>query len=206
MKTTKIIILVLSASILSTSLWSCAKKEESDADSEPNSQSSTDNSQIVKPLETTSQASTPDIPAKAEEKMEKDHEEGLQRQIAEVRKAFASLQEACKGNDIDGYLDFWDYETKMVIEKQVRDLGLNERRENRRESLTKSPGKLHEIANAKIESITVDTSQAEKIEDFWGVEVEGTLLLVRTDGRAFLFHETAAGWKLFTVAPADYFR
>ena len=142
----------------------------------------------------------------AEEKMEKDDEEGLQRQIDEVRKAFTSLQEVCKANDIDGYLDSWDYETKMEVEKGVRDLDLNERRENRRKSLTKSPGKLQEIANAKIESIAMDTSQAQKIENFWGVEIKGPMMLVRTDGRAYLFHETAAGWKLFTVAPADYFR
>ncbi|MHC4167443.1 MAG: hypothetical protein ACYSWQ_10835 [Planctomycetota bacterium] len=204
MKTTRIIILVLSASILSTSLWSCAKKEQPDTDSEPNSQSSTDDSQIVKPVETTSQASTPDIPAKADKEVGKDSDEELQRQIGEVRKAFISLQDICKANDIDGYTAFWDDETKMVVDG--RDLDVAERRENRRKSLTKSPGRLHEIANAKIESITVDTSQAKKIEDFWGVKVEGTLMLVRTDGRAYLFHETAAGWKLFTVAPADYFR
>ena len=68
------------------------------------------------------------------------------------------------------------------------------------------PGYDQEIANLKIESITVDTSQAEKIENMFGVEIKGTTMLVRTNGRALLFHETAKGWKLFTIAPPEYFR
>jgi len=116
------------------------------------------------------------------------------------------LQDACKANDIDGYLDFWDDETKMAVEKMVRDLDIDERRERRRKSLKEKPGILQEIANLKIESITVDTSQAEKIENMFGVEIKGTTMLVRTNGRALLFHETAKGWKLFTIAPPEYFR
>jgi len=209
MKISRIIIYVLAVSVLFTSLWGCAKKEdrpkeEYDTNSESNSQSSTDDSQIIKSWDTTSQASTPDIPAKAEEEVGKDNDERLQKQVDEVRRAFVSLQEACKANDIDGYLDFWDDETKKEVDG--RDLDLNERRERRRESLTKRPGTLQEIANAKIESITVDTSQAEKIENFFGAEIEGTMMLVRTNGPAFLFHETAKGWKLFTRASSEYFR
>jgi len=130
--------------------------------------------------------------------------EGLQKQVDEVRKTFTSLQGVCKANDIEGYLDSWDYETKMAIDG--RDLSLDERRERTRKYLTRRPGTLQEIANAKIESITVDTSQAEKMEILFGVEIKGTMMLVRTNGRAFLFHETAKGWKLFTIAPPEYFR
>jgi len=88
MKISKIIIHVLAVSVLFTSLWGCAKKEdrskeESDTNSESKSQSSTDDSQIIK-SETASQASTPDIPAKAEKEVGKDDEEGLQKQVDEV--------------------------------------------------------------------------------------------------------------------------
>jgi len=209
MKISRIIIYVLAVSVLFTSLWGCAKKEDRskeqyDTNSESDSQSSTDDSQIVKSGDTTSQASTPDIPAKAEKEVGEDNDGRLQKQVDEVRSAFISLQEACKANDIDVYLDFWDDETKKEVDG--RDLSLDERRENRRKSLTKKPGLLQEIANAKIESVTVDTSQAEKIEDFWGVKIKGAMLLVRTDVRAFLFHETDKGWKLFTMAPSGYFR
>jgi len=209
MKISEVIIYVLAVSVLFTSLWGCAKKEdmskeESETNSESKSQSSTDDNQIIKSGETTSQASTPDTPAKAEKEVGKDDDDRLQKQVDEVRRAFISLQEACKANDIDGYLDFWDYETKKAVDG--RDLDLDERRENRRKSLTKRPGTLQEIANLKIESITVDTSQAEKIENMFGVEIKGTTMLVRTNGRALLFHETAKGWKLFTIAPPEYFR
>jgi len=211
MKISKIIIYVLAVSVLFTSLWGCAKKEdrsreESDTNSEPNSQSSTDDTQIVKLVETTSQAPTPDIPAKAEKEVGKDNEEKLQKQVDEVRKTFISLQEVCKTNDIDGYLDFWDYETKMAVEKQLRDLDLDERRELKRKSLTKRPGILQEIANAKIESITVNIKEAEKVEAMFGVEIKGTMMLVRTNGRALLFHETAKGWKWWNIAPPEYYR
>ena len=190
MKISKIIIYVLAVSVLFSSMWGCAKKEdrseeETDSSLESKSPSSTDVSPIIKPV---------------------GGAQGLQKQVDEVRRAFISLQEVCKANDTDGYLDSWDYETKMAIEKQVRDLDLDERRELTRKSLTRRPGTLQEIANAKIESVTVDTSQAEKIEEFFGVEIKGTTMLVRTNGRAFLFHETAKGWKLFTIAPSEYFR
>jgi FtsZ-interacting cell division protein ZipA len=209
MKISKIIIYILAVSILFTSLWGCAKKEdrskeESDTNSESKIQPSTDGSQIIKSEETMSQASVPDIPAKAEKEVGKDNHETLQKKVDEVRRAFISLQEVCKANDIDGYLDFWDDETKKEVDG--RDIDLLERRERRRESLTKRPGALQEIANAKVESITADTSQAEKIEMMFGVGIKGTMMLVRTNGRAFLFHETDKGWKLFTVGPPEYFR
>ena len=135
MKISKIIIYVLAVSVLFISLWSCAKKEdrskeESDTNSQSNNQSSIDDSQIIKSGETASQAYTPDIPVKAEKEVRKDHEEVLQKQVDEVRKTFISLQKVCKANDIDGYLDFWDDETKKVVDG--RDLDLHERRERRR--------------------------------------------------------------------------
>ena len=86
------------------------------------------------------------------------------------------------------------------------DLDVDTRRERRCESLKKKPGILEEIANLKIESITVDTNQTERIEMSAGVEIKGTMILVRTNGRALLFHETAKGWKLFTIGPPGYFR
>ena len=178
MRICKIIIYVSAVSVLFTSLSGCAKKEdrskeEADANAESNSQSLADD------------------------------EEGLQRQVDEVRRAFLSLQQVCEANDVDGYLAFWDDETKIAVDG--RDLDVDERRERRRQSLTKKPGMLEEIANAKIASITVDTSQAEKIRITFGVEIEGAMMLVRTDGDAFLFHETADGWKLFTRASPGYF-
>ena len=86
MKISKIIIYVLAVSVLFTSLWGCTKKEdrskdESDTTSESNSQSSTDDSQIISSGETTSQAPALDIPAKAEKEMEKTNEERLQKQL-----------------------------------------------------------------------------------------------------------------------------
>lgn len=187
MKVRKIIIYVVAVTVLFSSMWGCAKKEdrseeEAEPNTESNSPSSTDVSPAIKPV--------PDA-------------EGLQRQVDEVRKTFMSLQEVCRANDIEGYLDSWDYETKMA---DGRDLSLDERRERTRKSLTRRPGTLREIANARIKSITVDTSQAEKIETLLGVEIKGTMMLVRTTGLAYLFHETDKGWKLYNMAPSEYFR
>jgi len=36
-------------------------------------------------------------------------------------------------------------------------------------------------------------------------DVEGTTIVVFTDGPALLFHGTADGWKLFTKSTGDYF-
>ena len=187
MKVRKIIIYVVAVSVLFGSMCGCAKKEdrpgeETEPNTESKSPSSTDVSPIVKPV--------PDA-------------EVLQRQVDEVRKTFMSLQEVCRANDIEGYLDSWDYETKM---SDGRDLSLDERRERTRKSLTRRPGTLRDIANVRIKSITVDTSQAKKMETLLGVEIKGTMMLVRTTGLAYLFHETDKGWKLFTMAPSEYFR
>jgi hypothetical protein len=209
MKIGKIIIYVLAGSVLSASLLGCARKEdkpkeESEAKAESNGQSLTDDGQVIKSEKAMSEAHTEETPAKDEKEMGQDDEGKLQKQVEEVRKTFLSLQEVCKANDIDGYVDFWDDETKKMVDG--RDLGIEERRERRRESLTKKPGMLQEIANAKIESITVDTSQAEKIANLFGAEIKGTMMLVRTGSRDYLFHETDEGWKLFTIASPGYFR
>ncbi len=208
MRISTIIIYVLAVLLLSASLSGCARKEdrsgeESDAGAASDSPSSTADRQVVQPGETTPQTPTPELPGGPGEEVAAGDEEELQRQIDEVHRAFLSLQEVCKANDVDGYLAFWDDETKKAIDG--RDLDLDERRERRRESLAKRPGALEEIANATIESIAVDTSQAEKLATF-GVQIEGTMMLVRTNGPALLFHETAQGWKLFTRAPGEYFR
>ena len=200
MKISKIIIYVVAVSILFTSLGGCTKKEdaaseESDTISESNGQSLTDDSQISESGKTTSQVDIPDDEARLEE------------QVDEVREVFMSLQEVCKADDIEGYLDFWDDETKMAVDNHVREtsLGLDERRENRRKLLAKKPGTLQEIANLKIESITVNTREVEKIETVFGVEIEGTMMLVETNGKSLLFHETAKGWKLFSINMPKYF-
>jgi hypothetical protein len=208
MRICTIIISVLAVSVLFVALLGCAKKEnrsreESGTDLEPDSQSAANDSQIIKSREITSQASTADIPARPEDEVAEEGEGGLARHVDEVRRTFLSLQQVCEANDVDGYLAFWDDETKMAVDG--RDLDVDERRERRRQSLTKKPGMLEKIANAKMESIAVDTSQAEKIERTFGVEVKGTMMLVRTSGDAFLFHETADGWKLFTIASPGYF-
>ena len=175
-----------------------------EAITESNGQSLTDDGQAIKSEEVTSEAAKQEIATKDEKEMGQDGEETLEEQVEEVRKTFLALQEVCKANDIEGYLEFWDDETKMEVDG--RDLDIDQRRERRRESLAKRPGMLQEIANLTIESIGVDTSQAEKVEEFFGTEIKGIMMLVRTDGRAFLFHETVKGWKLFTIAPAEYFR
>jgi len=211
MRIGKIIMYFLAVSVLSASLWGCARKEdrsreESGTNAASDGQPSTADRQVVQPAETMPQAPTPKLSAEPEEKVAAAavDEEELQKQIDEVRRTFLSLQEVCRANDVDGYLDSWDDETKKAIDG--RDLSLEERRERRRKSLMERPGALEEIANAKTESISVDTSQAEKIATVLGAEIEGTMMLVRTDGPALLFHETAQGWKLFTRAPREYFR
>jgi hypothetical protein len=196
MKVREIIIFAFALSVFFGSLWGCGGKEErgeeeTEAGRESESQPSKDISEINEPGETTKEA-------------EKEDAERLQKQVEEVRSTFMSLQKVCEANDIEGYLDFWDYETKKEIDG--RELSVEERRELKRKSLTRGPGTLQDIANAKIEYITVDTSQAEKIMAMSGTEIEGTMMLVRTTGLAYLFHETDKGWKLFTVAPSEYFR
>ena len=209
MKVSKIIIYFLAVSVLSTSLLGCARKEdrpkeESEAKAESNSESPMDDGQFIKPEEATSEATTQEIPVKDEKVMGKHGDEQLQKQVEEVRRAFVSLQEVCEANDVDGYLDLWDDETKMAVDG--RDLDVDARRERRRKSLAKKPGMLQEIANLTIESIAVDTSQAEKVKEFFGTEIKGIMMLVRTSSRDFLFHETVKGWKLFTIAGPGYFR
>lgn len=128
MRICTIIISVLAVSVLFVALLGCAKKEnrsreESSTNSEPDAQSA---AEINKSKEITSQASTADIPARPEDAVAEDDEEGLGRQVDEVRMVFLSLQQVCKANDIDGYLAVWDDETKMVVDG--RDLDVDERR------------------------------------------------------------------------------
>ena len=105
---------------------SCAKKKEdttqkqSDTNSESSSQSSTGANQSVETEVASTQTSTTDIPNETENAGDR-----LQKQQDEVRQAFISLQKVCKMNDIEGYLDLWDFETKMA---DGRDISLDERR------------------------------------------------------------------------------
>jgi len=123
-----------------------------------------------------------------------DYQKRLQRQAEEVRTTFLSLQQACKANDIDGYLDFWDDESKKAIDPRSRNL--DQIRQRRRESLKKRPGTLEQIASAKVKSITPDYWEAELIKKLFGVEIKGSMMLVRTTSEDLLFHETTNGWKL----------
>lgn len=124
--------------------------------------------------------------------------------IEQIQAAFLSLQQVCKTNDVDGNVAFWDYETKKEIDG--RDLTVARRQQQRRQRLVEKPEDLEEIANAAIESIEVNTSQAEKLEQFSGRKVEGAMIVVFTSGPALLFHETSDGWKLFTKSTGNYFR
>ena len=183
--TTRTMVCVVAAAAIWISLSGCAKKEDPSAQ-EP------------------AAGSGPDSQAPAGKPAAKVEKEGLEKQIDEVRAAFLSLQQICGAKNIDGYVNFWDDETKVGVDG--RSLTLDQRREGRRKSLIEKPGVLEEIAQAKIESIAADTSQAQKIESLWGVKIQGTMMLVRTDGADYLFHETALGWKLFTKASRGYFR
>jgi len=184
-RTTRTIVYVVAVAAVCISLSGCGKKEDRSA-SEP------------------ATGSEPNRQAPAEKPAAQVEDQSLSRQIDEVRAAFLALQQVCRAKDVGGYVNFWDDETKVGVDG--RSLTLDERREGRRKSLIEKPGVLEEIAQAKIESIAVDTSQAEKMESLWGVKIKGTMMLVRTDGADFLFHETPQEWKLFTKASRGYFR
>jgi hypothetical protein len=201
MRVHRVIVHIVIVSAVSALLWGCAKQDdatpdEPGVDSVQSTSSAANGGQVTRPGRTAPE-STPPAGAAADTS-------GLQKQIDEVRAAFVSLQQVCKAGDIDGYVAFWDDETKKEIDG--RDMDVAQRRQQRRESLLKRPETLPGIANAKIESIAVDTTQAERTEKVLGVEVEGTMMVVFTDGPALLFHETADGWKLFTLSTPEYFR
>ena len=201
MRVRRAIIHILIVSTVAALLWGCDKQDdtapdESGVDSAQSTPAPADGGQVTMPEESASEA-TPPTEAGAEMS-------GLQKQTDEVRAAFLSLQQICQAGDIDGYVAFWDDEAKIKIDG--RDMDVAQRRQRRRESLLKRPETLPQIASAKIESIAVNTSQAEGIEKTLGVKVEGTMMVVFTDGPALLFHETTDGWKLFTKSTAEYFR
>ena len=183
---------------LSFVLWGCGKPEDQTGEeAEPNSvqsEAATTNSGQPAATPTASEA----VSAVAR------HPGGSEDPIEQVRATFLSLQQICKANDLDGYVAFWDDETKKEIDG--RELTVAQRQEQRRQRLLEKPGDLQEIANATIQSIEVNTSQAEKLEQLFGREVEGAMIVVFTDGPALLFHETADGWKLFTKSTGSYFR
>lgn len=195
MRIRTVVAYVVGASVVFASLCGCGKKEDR-ATEEPAPVAASD--QIASEA-----SSAPNDTGDATE-MASPNENALQKQIEEVRAAFLSLRKICEANDVDGYVAFWDDETKREIDG--RNLTIDQRRQRRRQRLLEKPGELDEIANATIESVEVNTSQAEKLEELFGRKVEGTMMVVYTDGPALLFHETADGWKLFTKAPADYFR
>jgi hypothetical protein len=199
MRVTRVIASIFVASLLLAPLCGCAKKTDT---SQPAPVAKPESGSPPATANKVPQSPAPATPAKAEKETAVDDKAGSQKQVEEVRSAFVALQQVCRANDIDGYLAFWDDQTKKLIDGEDP----NDRREHRRVSLTKNPGILQEIAGAEIESITANTSQAESIKSLLGVEIKGAMLLVRTKGRAFLFHETVQGWRLFTIAPSQYFR
>ncbi len=201
MQIQRIIVQIIAVSAIAALPWGCAKQddtvpEESGADVPQSTVAPADDGQAGMPDQTALETTAP-----GEGEV---HSSDVKKQADEVRAAFLALQQICRAGDIDGYVAFWDDETKKQIDG--RDLDVAQRRQRRRASLQNRPETLPEIANAKIESIAVDTTQAEKTEKLLGVTVEGTMMVVFTDGPALLFHETDAGWKLFTKAPSDYFR
>lgn len=195
MKNDRIVCSVLAIALVLALFSGCAKKEDgpqeqSDTNSESSSRSSTVAHQGNEHEAATPKTSTADAPGETG-----NAEDRLQKQQDEVRQAFVSLQQACKAKDIDTCIAFWDDETKMAIEP--RDLDVNERRARRRNNW--KPERYQKIADAKIESITIDTSKAESIKHFFGVDLEGTMMLVHTDGPDLFFHETDKGWKLYST-------
>ncbi|NLZ05418.1 MAG: hypothetical protein GXY19_09625 [Phycisphaerae bacterium] len=201
MRTTGVIACVGIALAMPFLLWGCGKPDDQTTE-----ETGTDSVQS-KPLAENSEQQTATSPVSdaASTTAQTGGDIGqLDKQIKEVRAAFLSLQQICKANNIDGYAAFWDDKTKEQIDG--RDLTVAQRQERRRQRLLEKPGDLQEIAKATIESIEVNTSQAEKLESFHGQKVEGTMIVVFTDGPALLFHETADGWKLFTLSTGDYFR
>lgn len=200
MRTTGVIACVGIALAIPFLLWGCGKPDDQTTE-----ETGTDSVQS-EPLAPDSEQQTGTAPASgaASATAQTGGDTGkLDKQVEEVRAAFLSLQQICEANDIDGYVAFWDDETKK--ETDGRDLTVAQRQQRRRERTVEKPGALEEIANATIESIEVNTSQAEGMEHF-GQKVEGTMMVVFTDGPALMFHETADGWKLFTLSTSDYFR
>jgi len=193
--------LVLVASFILAMLVVSGCKRENP---EPSSSSALESAAPETPAEAEEQVTEPDDAEPEGEQVTETDDERLLRQENEVRKVFAALQQACKASDIEACLDFWDYQTQQAIDG--RDLDLDQRRQRKRDSLTKTPALLQEIANMKLESIAVNTKEAEKVATLHGTEIEGTMMLVRTDGRALLFHETDKGWKVWKIAPAEYYR
>ncbi len=192
------IVFGVTALALSFLLWGCGKPEdqtgeEADVSSVQGEPSTTNRGQ---PAATPSASEAVSTAAR--------HPGGSEDPIEQVRAAFLSLQQMCKANDVDGYVAFWDDETKKEIDS--RELTIAQRQEQRRQRLVEKPGDLEEIAKATIQSIEVNTSQAEKLEQLFHQKVEGAMIVVFTDGPALLFHETADGWKLFTKSTGSYFR
>jgi len=201
MRTARVIACVSIAFAMPFLLWGCGKPDDQTTE-----ETGTDSAQS-EPLAPDSEA--PPATASASNGAPATAQTGgnmgqLDKQIEEVRAAFLSLQQVCKANDIDGYVAFWDDETKREIDGRA--LTVAERRERRRQRLLEKPEDLEEIASATIESIEADTTQAEKLDQLHGQKVEGTMIVVCTDGPALLFHETANGWKLFTKSTSSYFR
>jgi hypothetical protein len=198
MKRRGMIVFGVTALALSFLLWGCGKPEEQTAEE-------ADTNSAQREAATANSGQPAATPAAAEAvSAAARHPGGSEDPIEQVRAAFLSLQQVCKANDVDGYVAFWDDETKRDIDG--RDLTVAQRQEQRRQRLVEKPGDLQEIAKATIQSIKVDTSQAEKLEQLFHERVEGAMIVVFTDGPALLFHETSDGWKLFTKSTGSYFR
>jgi len=199
MRTTGIIASVGIALAMSFLLWGCGKPDDQTTE-----ETGTDSVQSV-PLAVDSEQQTATAPASdaASATTQTGGGMGVDKQIEQVRAAFLALQQICKANDIDGYVAFWDDKTKEQTDG--RDLTVAQRQQRRHARTLEKPGALEEIASATIESIEVNTTQAEGLE-YFGRKIEGTMIVVFTDGPALLFHETADGWKLFTKSTGEYFR
>ncbi len=196
MRVPRSIVSIVALAAISSLLWGCAKKDDGTT-ADPGTDSAHSMPSAANSGRTASERAAPTTEGDT-------NANASQKQIEEVRTAFLALQQICKANDIDGYVAFWDDETHKEIDG--RDLTVAQRQERRRQRLLEKPGDLQEIAKARIESIEVNTSQAEKLEQLYGRKVEGAMIVVVTDKPALLFHETADGWKLFTKSTSSYFR
>ena len=112
-------------------------------------------------------------------------------------KPFSHCSRSAKADDIDGYLDLKDLETHVAADPRHRTL--DQMREQKRSTLMEKRDIFQKIANAKIESVTVDTCKAEGLKTVLGFDLKGTVILVRTDGPDLFFHETENGWKLNSI-------
>lgn len=134
-------------------------------------------------------------PSETPAALSKPAPESTESYIQEARNAFLNYQQLCRNQDIDGIMKAYDLE---LIEKASEAMGWDpSQMETRlRESLMKYPAVLKVIANLPIESITVDTTQAEVVKKQLDIIIEEPVMAVKSGKWTWHFHRTATGWKI----------